>query len=79
MGSVTEVGQPQGGEWIVVDFKTDRIQNEAGVERLLAHYADQMKRYAAAVEALVGQRPVVKLCLLNDRGGVTVMDFAGNS
>jgi ATP-dependent helicase/nuclease subunit A len=73
---IIDVLYRHGGEWIVVDFKTDRIRDEVDLDRVLAKkkYPAQMRRYRAAVEMLVGQRPVVKLCLLNYRRGVKILD-----
>lgn len=63
----------QGGRWTVVDFKTDRIQNEGRLPQLLADrgYEDQVRRYITAVRGLVGQTPRGTLCLL-DVGGEVV-------
>jgi ATP-dependent exoDNAse (exonuclease V) beta subunit len=64
------------GNWIVVDFKTDRIRDEAHRTSVLREkkYPAQMRRYAAAVEELIGGRPLAKLCLLNDRGQVSILE-----
>jgi ATP-dependent exoDNAse (exonuclease V) beta subunit len=66
------------GSWMVVDFKTDRIRDEDRLNDVLREkkYRAQMARYAAAVEALVGERPVAKLCFLNYQGGVKVLKDA---
>jgi ATP-dependent exoDNAse (exonuclease V) beta subunit len=55
------------GSWTVVEFKTDRVKDQAELERLLEDvgYSAQTKRYIAAVERLVGQAPRCVLCLLN--------------
>jgi ATP-dependent exoDNAse (exonuclease V) beta subunit len=59
----------------IVEFKTDDVRDEAGLARLLARedYLAQADRYRAAVERLLGQRPEVKLCLLNYGGQVRVV------
>jgi ATP-dependent exoDNAse (exonuclease V) beta subunit len=73
---IVDVLYRRDGAWIVVDFKTNRIWDEAHLERVLREeqYARQMGRYVAAVEALVGQRPLAKLCFLNYQGGVKVLE-----
>ncbi|UCG25219.1 MAG: hypothetical protein JSW55_04255, partial [Chloroflexota bacterium] len=66
----------EDGAWIVVEFKTHRIRDEAGLKRLLREQgvAGQLRGYATAVEKFIGQRPVVKLCLLDYQGQVRVWD-----
>jgi ATP-dependent exoDNAse (exonuclease V) beta subunit len=85
---INDQGQPEhgiidalyrkGGRWIVVDFKTDEIRDDSRLERLLWNrkkgYVAQLNRYAAAVESLLGERPLVKLCLLNYQGGVRILE-----
>ena len=60
------------GVWRIVEFKTDRVRNEAELEALLAEedYLAQARRYIEAVERLVGGRPGFVLCMLNYAGGV---------
>lgn len=64
----------QDGTWTLVEFKTDRVKNDAELERLLVEegYAAQAQRYVAAVEGLLGQTPRLVLCLLNFAGTVHV-------
>jgi ATP-dependent helicase/nuclease subunit A len=59
-----------GGSWTVVDFKTDRIDDPTSIRRLLdeTDYVDQVRRYGAAVEALLGARPRLLLCFLGVAG-----------
>ena len=65
--------------WRIIDFKTDAIADEAGLERLLADsYSRQLQRYQAAVLTLLGQPTQTTLCLLDYAGGVrwkVVRDF----
>ena len=60
------------GAWTIVEFKTDRVKDQADLERVLAKekYEVQARRYVAAVERLLGQRPRSILCMLNYAGGV---------
>jgi ATP-dependent helicase/nuclease subunit A len=60
------------GVWTLVEFKTDRVRNEADLGRLLVEedYLAQAQRYASAAERLIGQRPRVVLCMLNRAGAV---------
>jgi ATP-dependent exoDNAse (exonuclease V) beta subunit len=60
------------GVWALVEFKTDRVRDQADLERLLAEqdYVGQARRYGSAAERLVGQRPSVVLCMLNCGGAV---------
>ena len=54
------------GKWTVVDYKTDDISSEAVLAQVLDEkdYRDQLRRYAVAVERLVGTRPRLLLCFL---------------
>jgi len=65
------------GVWTLVEFKTDEVKNEAGLERLLAteDYVPQVQQYIAAVEQLVGQEPRGLFCLLNCRGKVHIEEI----
>ena len=67
------------GAWIVVEYKTDKIEveDEDELKRLLREkgYFAQLRRYARVVEGQLGQRPLVKLCLLNYQGEVSVHDY----
>jgi ATP-dependent helicase/nuclease subunit A len=62
----------QNGVWTIVEFKTDRVEDQAGFERLLAEedYIAQARRYVMAIEQLLGQRPRFILCMLNYAGSV---------
>ena len=59
------------GRWTVVEFKTDKIRNEAKLRALLAEtdYLFQAERYAVAVERLLGSQPAVILCFLTMPAG----------
>ena len=59
------------GTWTIVEFKTDRVKDEADFERLLKEkdYVTQAQRYVAAIEHLLGQRTRCILCMLNWTGG----------
>ena len=43
----------EDGEWILLDYKTDRIENEG---EFAEHYRPQLAWYAAALEALTGKK-----------------------
>ena len=60
------------GVWTIVEFKTDEVRNQADLDQVLARedYLAQVRRYAVAVERLLGQRPRSVLCLLNYAGAV---------
>ncbi len=60
--------------WQIVDFKTDVIYTEEHREELVAQYARQMRRYAGAVEQMLRQQVRVRLCFLDDRGRVGVVE-----
>ena len=69
-----------GGQWTVVDFKSDGVRDEASLRKLLADtdYVRQLLHYGEAVEKLLGERARPILCFLNYAGGVRlVTDFGG--
>jgi ATP-dependent helicase/nuclease subunit A len=60
------------GRWTLVEFKTDRVEDSAALEALLAEkdYVPQVARYLAAAEQLLGERPQPVLCFLNVEGHI---------
>ncbi|MGB4803534.1 MAG: PD-(D/E)XK nuclease family protein, partial [Anaerolineae bacterium] len=69
-----------GGDWAIVEFKTDEVRDAAALERLLAEedYLAQAERYALAVERLMDQRPRIVLCLLDYASRVHIL-HVGNT
>lgn len=68
----------QGDAWTLVEFKTDRVWDEAGLGRLLAglDYLAQVRRYAEVVRRMLGQPPRAILCWLNYGDGILAQDVA---
>ena len=64
------------GEWWLVDFKTDRLQDEGALERKVKEYSPQVRRYGQAVADLLGQRPRLWLCFLDYRRTVLAHEVA---
>ncbi|NOZ51290.1 MAG: UvrD-helicase domain-containing protein [Chloroflexi bacterium] len=64
----------RSGQWTLVDFKTNRLRDEAAARALLADphndYEQQVRRYAAAMSALLDVQPRAAICFLNVGGGV---------
>jgi ATP-dependent helicase/nuclease subunit A len=62
----------QDGTWTMVEFKTDRVQDQVQLDRLLAEddYLAQVERYVSAAEGLLGTQPRPILCMLNYGGAV---------
>ena len=58
--------------WTVVEFKTDRLKDQADLERLLGEedYLAQAGRYRDAVKQLLAEEPRLVLCLLDFGGSV---------
>jgi len=80
-GQVSEQGTldilyRDGDGWHVLDIKTDgfREMDEARVAVVERGYVDQVRRYGRAVEALVGERPTLRLVLLDCAGAVMIME-----
>ncbi len=46
----------EGDEWVIVDYKTDRVEEEKSLKALTAKYTEQIKAYALAWEDIVGER-----------------------
>jgi len=59
--------------WQVIDFKTDIIRNDVMRDELLSQYETQMRRYENAVEILLGLKPKVCLCFLDDHGSINLI------
>ncbi|MGH2537320.1 MAG: PD-(D/E)XK nuclease family protein, partial [Candidatus Promineifilaceae bacterium] len=64
------------GGWSLVEFKSDHLRAGVGVETWLEEmgHRAQAGRYAAAVEALLGQRPRALICLLDWGGAVRLQE-----
>ena len=60
------------GTWTIVEFKTDRVKDQAELERLLAEegYSAQAQRYIDRSGATAGPTASVILCMLNYGGTV---------
>ncbi len=56
----------RGGEWRVVDFKTDRLDGPDG----LREYAAQLAGYSTSMAGIVGREVKAAICLV--RRGETV-------
>ncbi|MBN1249802.1 MAG: hypothetical protein JXC32_19220, partial [Anaerolineae bacterium] len=61
--------------WHLVEFKTDRIKDAHDLERQLQEhdYIEQVARYLAAAEHLLGRRPEPALCFLDVAGRVRLV------
>jgi hypothetical protein len=64
-----------GGQesWRLVEFKTDDLRNENELREGVEKYIPQMRRYARAMESLLGQEPRAMLCFLGYKGGIRIM------
>jgi ATP-dependent helicase/nuclease subunit A len=53
--------------WSIVEFKTDEVRHATRFEQLLRerNYVPQARRYAEAIEQLLGTRPRCLLCMLD--------------
>jgi ATP-dependent exoDNAse (exonuclease V) beta subunit len=65
----------EGEGWTLVEFKTDRVREEELEAKLVQEdYVEQVGRYLAAAEHLLGKRPRPVLCLLNFAGTVRLVE-----
>ncbi len=63
------------GEWVLLDYKTDRFEDE---EAFIARYAGQIDWYARALETITGKRVKEKwLYALGKERGYEVTDLSG--
>ena len=46
----------EDGEWVIVDYKTDRVRPNEPAEQAAQKHAEQLRLYALALESLTGQR-----------------------
>ncbi len=60
------------GGWEIVDFKTDSIASPAERARAVENHSQQMQRYAAAARSLLNEPARVRLCFLDDEGGISL-------
>jgi ATP-dependent exoDNAse (exonuclease V) beta subunit len=61
------------GEWQIIDFKTDSILSAEERSDLIDKYSRQVRRYASAVETLMGQMVQQRICFLDDHGRVELV------
>ncbi len=66
----------KGGEWFLMEFKTDRIASAAQLAIWLEEkdYVSQVERYLRAAKELLGVRPHPVLCFLNCAGTVQLVE-----
>ena len=79
-GKIDALYQGDDGQWTLVEFKTDELASQSALERFLEgeeykKHKKQIRRYATAVERLLGQRPRGLLCFLNRWDGVRVREI----
>lgn len=60
--------------WQVIDFKTDVIRNAVKKDELKLVYTRQMRRYINVVETLLGQPARSRICFLDDRGQLDLVE-----
>lgn len=59
-----------GGNWQLVDFKTDELGDEGALERAVAEHRPQIERYARAIWRLLRCEPAATFCFLDYQGHV---------
>ena len=63
----------EGGEWVIVDYKTDRVRPGESPEQAAQKHAEQLRLYALALESLTGRRvKELLVVLLSHRAVVSV-------
>ena len=63
----------EGGEWVIVDYKTDRVRPNESAEQAAQRHAGQLRLYALALESLTGRRvKELAVVLLTHRAVVRV-------
>ena len=61
--------------WQILDFKTDSIRSTDEGVCLIRRYSSQMRKYASAVETLLGQKVQTRICFLDDRGKIELLEL----
>lgn len=77
-------GQVQSGQidvlwrgkdgWEIVDFKTDRLQNEDDLTAAKKRHHAQVERYVRSAAAILGETPRGRLCFLDAAGAVALVE-----
>ena len=63
----------EDGEWVIVDYKTDRVRTGESADQAAQRHAQQLRLYALALEALTGRRvKELAVVLLRHRAVVRV-------
>jgi len=63
----------EDGEWVIVDYKTDRVRTGESAEQAAQKHTAQLRLYALALESLTGQRvKELVVVLLSHRAAVLV-------
>lgn len=64
-----------GGEWTIVDFKTDEVRSIEEMHETIERkqYAEQVQRYIKALASQIGQRPRGRLVFLRVSNAVQVV------
>ncbi|MEK7682938.1 MAG: PD-(D/E)XK nuclease family protein, partial [Chloroflexota bacterium] len=63
---------PEG--WKLVDFKSDRLRDEAELQAAVEEHAHQVERYMRCAASLLGEKPVGLLCFLDAVGEVRLVE-----
>ncbi len=63
--------------WHLLDFKSDEIRDDDGLANALDEHRPQVRRYAEAVQQLLGETPQAALCFLDAMGEVKVVLVEG--
>ena len=61
--------------WQILDFKTDSIRDAGHRAQLVEQYTPQLQRYADVVETMLGESVTARLCFLDDRGKVELIEI----
>ena len=62
--------------WVLVDFKTDRLRDQAGLEEKAAEYLDQLLRYRQAASRLLSAAPRALMCFLNVERSIVIREIS---
>lgn len=60
--------------WHIIDFKTEPISTFQHKEQLIQEYAPQVRRYKAVVGSKLGQAVSGRLCFLDDKGEIGLVE-----
>ncbi|KGK89158.1 exonuclease V subunit beta [Desulfosporosinus sp. HMP52] len=55
LSGIIDLAFKENGQWVIVDYKTDRVNEESDLDRLREFYAPQLKMYCEVWNSIIGE------------------------